>query len=92
MIEILTIKDCPYCDVQKDIMQKDFFGDEYRLIKADSDEFSGHECRGLAVDDGFPCVVIRDELGNVRFATNGVVDGDKLRETERAIKFASLQG
>ena len=92
MIELLTIKGCPHCDVQKEIMQKDFFGDEYRVIKAESDEFSNHEYRDRALEDGFPCVVVRDDMGHIRFATSGVVDGNKLRETERAIKFASLEG
>lgn len=92
MIEVLTIKDCPHCDVQKGIMQQDFFGDEYRVIKAETKEFSSHELRDRAMEDGFPCVVVRDDFGYIRFATSGVVDGDKLRATERAIKFASLQG
>ena len=71
-------------------MKEGFFEDEYKVLDADSDEFLKHDCRQMATDEGVPCVVIKDEGGVVRFAESGVVRANKLREMERAVKFASL--
>ena len=90
MIEILSSKNCHFCDKQISIMKEGFFEDEYRVLDADSDEFLEHDCRQLAATEGVPCVVIKDEGGVVRFADSGVIRANELRDMERAVKFASL--
>jgi len=87
MIEVICASDCPFCIEQLEIMKGSFFEDEYRVFDAGHRKFASYPNPELA-DEGVPCVVIRGEDGVVRFAHNGVIDGDELREAERKVKRA----
>jgi len=63
-------------------MEKSFFKDEYRIIKADSTEFSTYEAREKV--DAVPFVFVKKEDGSVKYAAAGVHDGTELRRIERS--------
>jgi len=87
MIEVLSSRQCPFCEKQIDALKKDFFGDEFVVIDIESKRFASYADPQLA-DEGVPCVVVRGEDGIVRFAHNGVVDSAELRQIERQVKKA----
>lgn len=87
MIEVLSSRQCPFCDRQIEIMKKDFFDDEFVVIDVESRKFASYADPEL-IEEGVPCVVVRGEDGIVRFAHNGVVDSKELRQIERQVKRA----
>lgn len=82
MIEIVVSNNsCPHCDIQKRIMEKSFFADEYRLIEHGSAEFNEYDMKEKV--DAVPFIVVRQDDGAVKYASKGKLDGISLRQIER---------
>jgi hypothetical protein len=79
---VVSYSMCPHCEIQRTIMEKSFFPNEYRIIEFGSKEFESFDLKANV--DAVPFVVVRDDdNGAVKFARKGIMDGTSLRKIER---------
>jgi len=81
MIYVVVSEDCPFCEKQLDIMQRSFFEDEYKVVKAGSEEAKG--LPSSPAISAVPFIVVADGIGGAIYADAGVVDGTSLRKIDR---------
>ena len=81
MIDVIVSDMCPHCELQRIIMEKSFFSDEFRIINASSKEFNLYDLKDKV--DATPFIVVRGENGEIKYAKKGTVDGTGLRQIER---------
>jgi hypothetical protein len=78
---VVSCSMCPHCEIQRTIMEKSFFPDEYRIIEFGSKTFESFDLKDKV--DAVPFVVVRNDDGKVMFASKGTFDGTALRKLER---------
>lgn len=78
---IVSNSNCPHCDTQKKIMTKSFFIDEYNIIVMGSEKFQSYDLKDKV--DAVPFIIVRDEIGAIKYAEKGIMDGTSLRKIER---------
>jgi len=82
MIDIIVSTSmCPHCEMQKTVMKKSFFDNEYRIIEIGTPEFETYDLKDRV--DAVPFIVIRDDNGLIQHAAKGTLDGTVLRQIER---------
>lgn len=82
MIEIIVSSSmCPHCEMQKTVMKRSFFENEYRIIEVGTPEFAAYDLKEKV--DAVPFIVVRDENGMIQHAAKGALDGTTLRQIER---------
>ncbi len=77
MIDIIVSDNCPHCDQQKSIMRDSFDKEEYRFINVGSHDYENLDIKEVV--DVVPFIIVRDEVGAVKYANRGNMEAIKIR-------------
>jgi hypothetical protein len=78
VIDIIVSDDCEHCEKQIENVTKTFSQNEFRIIKVGSVEFQ--DLAEKEIVDAVPFIIVRDHLGNAKYAALGVHEGIELKE------------
>src|ERR1017187_7009185 len=77
MIDVIVSSRCSHCVEQKEIMDRYFFDDEYRIIDSGGEDFAGYKYASKI--RAVPCIVVEDEDEELVYAGIGVHSEERLR-------------